>query len=255
MEFSYDSYKELLIKINKQLPIVSWQESFDFKRKCVIRHDVEFSPARALALAKEEARIGVYSTYCFQVRNNCYNILSDRNVEIVRQIISLGHTISAHVHMGQHQPLISLDRYIKQDIDILEQIINDKLIGFCFHRPKMEHLLLDVIIPGYINFYSSKYFTLFDNGAKLQNMRTVYLSDSNHKWKWGNPNKIDLSRIDTLQLNFHPYNWHEKDLDNSENFAILTNEKRVELVESMNSEITNYPKKIYEEECNFVDWS
>ena len=96
--FSYYEYKEIISLIQDYLPIVSFNDVIDkgLKKYCVIRHDIEYSMDRALKLAQLENELNIKSTYCVQVRNNIYNAISDKNIDIVKQIISLGHEIALH---------------------------------------------------------------------------------------------------------------------------------------------------------------
>ena len=96
--FSYDEYKEIISLIQEYLPIVDFNDVIDnnLDKYCVIRHDVEYSLDRALQLAKLENELNVKSTYCIQVRNNIYNAISDKNIEIAKQINDLGHEIALH---------------------------------------------------------------------------------------------------------------------------------------------------------------
>jgi len=81
--FSYSQYVDIIQHIKKNLPIMMFRDALDIDKFCVIRHDVEFSTLRALALAKVEHKLSIQSTYCFQLRNNCYNVLSNENINII----------------------------------------------------------------------------------------------------------------------------------------------------------------------------
>ena len=96
--FSYDEYKEIILLIQEHLPIVSFDDVIDkgLEKYCVIRHDIEYSMDRALKLAQLENELNIKSTYCVQVRNNIYNAVSDKNIEIAKQINDLGHEIALH---------------------------------------------------------------------------------------------------------------------------------------------------------------
>jgi hypothetical protein len=56
----------------------------------------------------------------------------------------------------------------------------------------------------------------------------------------GNPMDIDFSLVNKMQLNCHPFSWTEKGFDNRENFYILTKEKQLEALHSINEEIKTY---------------
>ena len=69
-------------------------------RFSLIRHDVEFSPRRALRLAEIDSDLSVSSTFFFQVRNNAYNILSNENIDILNRIKNLGMDIGLHFYVS-----------------------------------------------------------------------------------------------------------------------------------------------------------
>ena len=61
---------------------------------------------RAYELAKLEKELGVSSTYTVQLRNNTYNALSEKNIDLVRKIKDLGH----HIGLHQNPPIMDLDK-------------------------------------------------------------------------------------------------------------------------------------------------
>ena len=206
-----------------------------------MRHDVEFSTHRALELAKIENELGVVSTYTVQVRNNTYNALSEKNIDLIKEIKNLGH------HIGLHQnppimPLKDLKSYVLRDIKILEDSYGFEIDRFAFHRPKKEYLNCYVELENKINCYDRKFFHFFDK--RPESLDILYLADSNHKWKYGYPLDFDFSKINKLQLLTHPFSWSEKGGDNYGNFVSLIRERNDELVNSMNTETNTFPQEL-----------
>ena len=123
--FSYNEYKNIINLIRKHIPIKDFSEITEKTKKfCVLRHDIEFSIDRAYELAKIENELGVSSTYTVQVRNNTYNALSEKNIELVKKIKDLGH----HIGLHQNPPLMDLEdlgKYIMTDINILTVARNE----------------------------------------------------------------------------------------------------------------------------------
>ena len=138
--FNYNEYKNIIKLIRSHLPIVDFSEvTDDTKKFCILRHDIEFSIDRAYELAKIEKDLGVISTYTVQLRNNTYNALSEKNIDLIRKIRDLGH----HIGLHQNPPLMKLDKlanYIMADIQILEHFYGFGVDRFAFHRPKKEYL-------------------------------------------------------------------------------------------------------------------
>ena len=238
-KFSYEEYGEIISSIQKYLPILDYSEIEKTTEKfCVIRHDVEFSIDRAYDLAVYEHSLGIETSYMFQIRNNCYNTFSDKNLSKIESIAGMGHKIGLHAHMSALKDIKYIDSYIKNDINILSALTGFVIDRFSFHRPKREYLELNLTIPNIINTYDKKYFHLTEN---LNNLDITYLADSQHKWNYGYPLSLNLQSINKLQLLTHPYSWTEKGLDNKENFITLLSEKNNELKNSINNECKNFP--------------
>ncbi len=238
-KFSFNEYGKIISSIQKYLPILDYSEVNNLTSKfCVIRHDVEFSVDRAYDLAKYEHSLGIKTSYMFQIRNNCYNVFSDKNLSKIELIAGMGHEIGLHAHMDALKDTRYIDSYIKNDVNILSALTGFVIDRFSFHRPKREHLELNLNIPNIINTYDKKYFHLTED---LCNLNVTYLADSQHKWNYGHPLDLNLKVINKLQLLTHPYSWTKEGLDNKENFTTLLVEKDNELRNSINNECKNFP--------------
>ena len=240
--FSYNEYKNIIRLIRSHLPIVDFSDVNETTDKfCVLRHDIEFSIDRAYELAKVEKELEVTSTYTVQLRNNTYNALSEKNIDLIKRIKDLGH----HIGLHQNPPLMDLDKlktYVSVDIQMLEYYYGFKIDRFAFHRPKKEYLKEYFQLDGKINCYDKKFFHYFDE--KPNKLNVLYLSDSNHKWKFGHPLEIDFSKINKLQLLTHPYSWTGDGYDNYGNYLSLIKERNDELLHSMNTETNTFPKEL-----------
>ena len=240
--FSYNEYINIIKLVNSHLPIIDFSDVTETTDKfCVLRHDIEFSIDRAYELAKIENELGVSSTYTVQVRNNTYNALSEKNIELIQKIKSLGHQIGLH----QNPPLMEIEKlgsYIMTDIHLLEHFYGFEIDRFAFHRPKKEFLASYINLKDKINCYGKNFFHYFDE--KPDKLDVLYLSDSNHDWKFGYPLDFDFSKVDKLQLLTHPYSWTEKGGDNYGNFLSLIRERNTELLDSMNTETNTFPKEL-----------
>jgi hypothetical protein len=240
--FSHAEYKHILMKIYEKLPIIDYLD-IDEKTNtfCVIRHDVEFSLERAYSLAKIENGLGIVTSYFIQIDNNTYNALSVKNVEIINKIKSMGHKIGIHFHPTS----LKVSR-IKNDFlrykKILEEYVNQKVDRFSFHRPNLNPLVLkkNVKIQGAINVYDSLFFQYFD-GVVPEHPNIKYISDSNHQWRYGHPLEAIEKGHKKIQILFHPFSWSEKGGDNLENYRSLFSEKVESALNSINSEIANFP--------------
>jgi len=113
--------------------------------------------------------------------------------------------------------------------------------SFSFHRPKREHLEQNLKIDGLINAYADEYFTVTDN---LDNIDILYLADSNHTWKWGNPLEANLNKHKKIQILLHPFSWSRDGGDNLNNFIKILEEKDLELRQSINNETKTFPSSL-----------
>jgi hypothetical protein len=245
--FSYDEYKEIISLIQEYLPIVDFNDVIDnnLDKYCVIRHDVEYSLDRALQLAKLENELNVKSTYCIQVRNNIYNAISDKNIELVKQIHTLGHEIALHQDPPAGLDDFGLQRYLLQDIRVLSAYYDLPIKVFSYHRPKQEYLQKYFTVGDLINTNGNKFFHYFNGKGtiKPEERDVTYLADSNHLWKWGDPKDVDFSKINKLQMNMHPYSWSKEGLNNLDNTIYVVKERTQELTHSM-TEIKTFPREL-----------
>ena len=246
-KFSYDEYKDIISLIQGNLPIVNFNDVIDnnLTEYCVIRHDIEYSVDRAYKMAQIEAEIGIKSTYCIQVRNNIYNAVSNKNIGLVKKIKALGHEIALHQDPPAGLGDYSLKDYLLKDIRTLSAYYNVKIKIFSYHRPKQEYLQKYFTVEDKINTNGNKFFHYFkgDGIVKPEELDVTYLADSNHKWKWGDPKKVDLSKINKLQMNMHPYSWSEEGHDNFNNSVHVVKERTQELTHSM-TEIKTFPREL-----------
>ena len=247
MKFSYAEYRNIITLIKHNLPIMDFSEVNDeVDSFCVLRHDIEFSIDRALEMARiEHEDLGVHSTYTVQLRNNTYNALSQKNIDAIQEIESMGHYIGLH----QNPPIMEDDElidYISKDIETLEHYYGFEVDRFAFHRCGSNPGILEkyVYVPGKINCYSEDFFHYF-SGDKPEELKVHYLADSNHDWKYGHPFNIDYWDLpQKMQLLTHPYSWTEDGHDNISNYTKLIRERNQELLESMNSETNTFPKEL-----------
>ena len=162
--FSYSEFKNIINLIKVYLPVVDFADvTKDTKSFCVVRHDIEFSIDRALQMARIETKeLGITSTYTVQLRNNTYNALSQKNIEIVQEIKNLGHSIGLH----QNPPKMSdekLVEYIQKDIETLEHYYGFEVDRYAFHRCGSNPELLEryIKVPDKINCYAKEFFHYF----------------------------------------------------------------------------------------------
>jgi hypothetical protein len=243
--FSYNEYKNIINLVGQHLNFVDFADvDKNTDNFCILRHDIEYSIDRALDMARFEAdELGVTSTYCVQLRSNIYNAISNKNIDVMTEIKSLGHKIALHIN----PPLMDISdvrEYISNDIKTLERHYEFEIDRFSFHIPKKEYLKPYIQIDNKINCYDRLFFHYFDE-KKPKKLKVIYLADSNHQWKYGHPLDFDFSKMKKLQLLTHPYSWTRNGFDNFKNISNLIKERTHELALSM-SEIKSFPRELLE---------
>jgi len=235
----------MISNLKKTLPLMDFSEVKKAdERFFLLRHDVEFSVEKAFELARVETEIlGICSSYFFQTRNYSYNPFSFKNRGLIREIADMGHKIGLHVNMSGLTNLDHIDLFITNDVNLLQNGLGLSIDRYSYHRPSYEILKQRINIKGLINTYDDSYFHLHENALEA-NLRVCYLSDSEHKWKYGKPEELVNDTVNKLQLLIHPYSWSQEGLNNFDNFKALTQLKYQQMLESMNSECKNFPREL-----------
>ncbi len=242
--FSYLEYKNIIEKLQINNEIKDFSEINNKTKKfLLIRHDVEFSPERALQMAEyEKNMMGINSSYFFQFRNSCYNMCSYKNLKILERIINLGHKIGLHVHKNGNQidSVKNLKKYIISEINIFSKLIDYPIDRFSFHRPTNFELSSNIKIKEKINVYSNLYFHFFNN-KKIFKPKIKYFSDSLHTWNYGNP-IVDKKKYLKIQILTHPYSWSIFGSKNTNNLKNLIQENKKIFTNDLSKELKYFPK-------------
>lgn len=103
-----------------------------------MRHDVDFSVKDAFQLALVESELGVTSTYFFMLTSNTYNLLSNANRSLVKEIKSLNHDVALHFDPQAHD---DIDVGFAAEKLIFEEAFEVDLKIVSLHRPGvfLEH--------------------------------------------------------------------------------------------------------------------
>lgn len=251
MKFSYLEYNDIITILTAKLPLYDYKDvTSAINEFLVVRHDVEFSVQRALDMAIfEHEKLDIHTSYFFQLRNNSYNILSNKNLKIVNKIIKMGHFVGLHVYTDTlpiKRGYSAIVRQIQCDIGTLERYLDIHVDRFSLHRPTNKLLKLNIQVPNKINVYGLKYFHHFSD-AGTDNLQIKYLSDSNHKWKYGYPLEIEYNTWNKVQLLIHPFSWTDQGADNLTNFSNLIEEKTYEIICSINNETKTFPSELLDD--------
>lgn len=167
------------------------------------RHDVDFSPHRALKLAQLEAERGIQGTYFFLLHSEFYNVLEISVSQRVKEILALGHELGLHfdpTYYGRFEgDLSQLAEKLRFEKQILETCFEVPVHAFSFHNPETANVLRfdEDVIAGMVNTY-----------GKTLKANYKYCSDSNGYWRferlWDVLNDQQHPR---LQILTHPEWW------------------------------------------------
>lgn len=199
-EFSLSGYASLLTTAQwNQYEFISFGDVGEESGKvCLLRHDVDADPYAALLLAREEAKLGVKSTYFFMNRSPVYNVYSRCNHRVVQEIVNLGHWVGLHYDEGFFPDgRYTTVQWIDMEVDYMNSHFGVNIEAVSFHQPSEKVLDGEVRLSRYINTYDSDKLSEYS-----------YLSDSNKTWKGDPPWKVfEAGRIEKLHLLVHPMWW------------------------------------------------
>lgn len=238
--FSFDDYKEIIRIIQSTGLQADYKEALNRDKFIIMRHDVEYSVERAYALSKVERSMDFTSTYFFQWTNNSYNILSRRNMDMIKDMHERGHNIGLHFALNGLTDMQMIRKRIVQEMDILSEMFGFKVDEFSVHRPSKDVLRENIKLPGLVNAYQDDFFTFGENITEDTPVQVKYMSDANHIWRYGYPDEQNILGHDKVQILTHPFAWTKAGYDNFDNYKTLIQEKYIELVESVDNECKDF---------------
>lgn len=189
----------------------------DAQRTVFVRHDIDLSLERALAVADVEAQLDVRATYLLMVQSPLYSLEEPTSRELLRRLTSLGHEVGLHMDLGERgsDPRLTLDDVLAALAparDRLATLLGAPVRSVSFHRPPAA--LIDVLaeptdLLGMVNAYASP-------------LMGCYLADSAGAWRHGDPLPVlAAGEVPVVQLLVHPFWWaaeHVAPADRLEDF-------------------------------------
>ncbi len=164
---------------------------------------------------------------------------------MIRDMYERGHQIGLHFALNGMEDMRQVRRQIKKEMNILSEMFGFEISQFSIHRPSADVLRENIKIPGILNAYQDDFFTFAEKITGETQLKVKYMSDANHIWRYGYPDKKNITGYDKVQILTHPFAWSKKGYDNRDNYAVLIQEKYKELVESINHECKDF--------CEFKD--
>lgn len=202
VEFTYDWYERFLRRLlDSGYTPTDYGESLS-TGDVILRHDVDFSPRKALTIGRIEADLGVESTYFVLMNSPLYNVFYKPVRSVLEELQSLGHTIGLHFSTHQYwngeAPNEAVSERVGAERDALSAAIGEVSGAVSFHRP--DEWLFRRSFDGFISTYEERFFTEID-----------YRGDSNQRWRERHP--LAGERPEKLQILTHPGLWGEDDAD------------------------------------------
>lgn len=236
MKFSYTAYKRFLNDIRYHGYTF---ECFDNKKEdytVICRHDIDTSLSHALPIAKIEQDLGIPAVYFVLVSTNFYNVFSNENRALLKQLKKMGHSIGLHFDASIYtwHSIQDLEQYIEKEKIVLETAIEANVDLISFHRPVKELFNQQLQLP-LISAYEETYFTGYE-----------YLSDSRRNWR-REPYDVLKMKPKHIQLLTHPV-WYSDENPNHAKDAILRLKSSLSAIveKSLTNNITEY-KELMEE--------
>lgn len=182
-------------------------------RFAILRHDIDFSPSRALALAKIEAEVGVKSSYTVLLTGEYYNPLEKKVQQTLIEIDRLGHHVGLHFDAAWYSVSREedLENSLSYEAEVLKRLLQkkDDITFFSFHNTT----------PFTMNCKGRSYAGLWNAYAGILQSEVQYISDSNGYWihrSWG---ELLSEKHDRIQVLTHPEWWCESDAEPGEKIA------------------------------------
>lgn len=203
-EFTEREYARLIALARERWRFIGFPEALTESDNVILwRHDIDFSPQRALRLARIEHELGVSATYFVLLNGDFYNPLERSTLAVLKKIRELGHFLALHfdaaAHVGTSAGDSALTRALALDRSILEGYLMVKIETFSYHNPDTVAggVSEEDEVEGMLNVYSPGIRTRFS-----------YVSDSNGFWRHRRLADV-LARGDETKLHVltHPEWW------------------------------------------------
>ncbi|MFA7318062.1 MAG: hypothetical protein WC029_10985 [Sulfuricella sp.] len=197
-DFMFDVYATLLGKAAMRYRFVQFGDSSVEDGRALWRHDIDFSPHRALAMAEVEGKRGVRATYFVQLTSPFYNAFESGVTSRLRRIAEFGHDIGIHFEPTGNAPeerLVFEARTLQASLDVPVRV-------FSLHNPTIYDTA---------RFESSEVAGLINASAPALRRDFVYCSDSNGLWRYRSLMEVieDMDSRNIYVLT-HPEWWQDE---------------------------------------------
>jgi hypothetical protein len=199
-DFTAARYKEILQLMFRRFQCADYDAVHRASGLAILRHDVDMSPQRALALASLESEESVRATYFFQLSSRFYSVFEKDVRRIVREIRAMGHRIGLHfdpdLYADGTEPMTSK---LKYEAGVLSEIAGIDISVFSLHNPTLaDPKEYTVTMVGGMTNATAPYFR----------EAFTYCSDSNGVWRFRPlADVIRDPKVENLHVLLHPEWW------------------------------------------------
>lgn len=206
--FSHQHYRYILekaIKSNFKITNFCCYKTYKNVDKIIIlRHDVDYSPQRALALAKIENALKLKATYFVRVHGQHYHPFDKESWLIFKKILNLGHEIGLHTEARDLSRIFKINPFelFCREKEILEIVFKIKILSASEHGDffrKSNYWQKTLLTQKHKSILKIRHIP--------EDLRDFYyLSDSCSQWKKGCLCE-NLEKFDKMQVLIHPDHW------------------------------------------------
>ena len=226
-DFTLENYKRLVrLAKDRGFHFIFHKDSFVPDRKDVIwRHDVEFEPDIALAMAEIESDLQVKASYFFQLHSPYYNLFDNHYKEVFHNIHDLGHLVGLHFDC-RYWGITDEERltqFITIDKEFIEANFGVVLDTFSFHNTTaFTQSCVAYTYGGLINVYSSFFKENYN-----------YCGDSLGYWRFDRlEDVLNDDKVQHLQVLTHDANWQDVVLSPRKRFASFMRSRVERLIDA-----------------------
>jgi hypothetical protein len=201
MIFKYSDYKKFLEKLKSKGNCVTFSE-WSGLNSFLLRFDVDFDLKKSLILAKINQEYSIKSTFFVLTSSDFYNVLTNVNRKILKEISNTGAEIGLHFDPTAYefQDDSELKKRVDEEAIILGKIIGKDIKSISLHNPSIYNRY--PLFDNYVNAYAPKLFS--DKN---------YIADSRMDFRGKNLFEfIEQVRNSTIQIVLHPFHYNEKEM-------------------------------------------
>lgn len=198
-DFTESNYKKLLKKIRNKT--IFYDEIKSHDKYTLWRHDIDLSVHRAYSLAKIEKSLNIKSTFFIYLGSSFYNVFEKEIRNLILKILFLGHKIGLHFDTNKYDINSNkeLEKYLRFEKKILENLFNTSINVFSFHSPSYEILKYDKF----------KYAKMINAYSKYFKVNVEYCSDSDGYWRHKRLEDFLNANHSKIQVLTHPGWWQK----------------------------------------------